>query len=98
VTDDRDLEHPRTTRVPLTDDERDAVTDSIRSKAAEAAERFRAMDPRRHGIRLPAAATAKSYEQRWEEARARAREMKAQMDADLLEQEAALEGDEDDAA
>jgi hypothetical protein len=98
MTDDRDLEHPRATRVPLTSDERDAVTDSIRSKAVAARERFLATDPRRHGIRFPAAATATSSEQRWEEARARARETKAQMDAELLEQEAALERDEDDAA
>jgi hypothetical protein len=77
-------ERPRSTQVPLTDDERDAVTDSNRSTAAAARERFLAMDPRRHGIRLPAAATAKSWEQRWEEARAAARIAKARLDAELV--------------
>jgi hypothetical protein len=57
----------------------DGVEARIRAKAAEASERFRAVDPRRHGMRLPEAATAKSEAQRWEAARAKARETKAQL-------------------
>jgi hypothetical protein len=58
----------------LTDRERVQVTERIRATAAEARERFLATDPRRHGIELPEAATAKTEAQRREEARARARE------------------------
>jgi Domain of unknown function (DUF3854) len=56
----------------LDDAARDTLTTSIQVRATDARDRFLATDPRRHGFQLPEAATAKSWPQRWEEARARA--------------------------
>jgi hypothetical protein len=65
----------------LTHDERDELVERIRQQATDAAERIRAIDPRRDDERPSDIATEQVSKWR-AEARARARETKARLDTE----------------